>query len=143
MPVVRFPQFETKATSKTAAKTGKTSRIPGLSELNADQIVQLLDTFENEELAREVNAAVIQLKGGEVVGLIRKAARLKGRYLAQMLDMDEKTTLPLIDDIDRARTTREAFEELDQAVSLIKTHISKGHLSLTTEAEKAPPVAAE
>lgn len=79
----------------------------------------------------ETQNAVVGATPVEVQRLGRILAKLKGRYLAQALDLGAVNHGPVTEvDIHNLERARFMYEELDRAVSLVRSSIEAGDLTL-------------
>ncbi|HWA43489.1 MAG TPA: hypothetical protein VHA10_09790 [Hypericibacter adhaerens] len=131
----REPVFARTTPAPAPAKPAETrSGLPAASVDSAPTVRQFLSQLGAQErkLARkEALNAVIDVAPGEVEKLARLVARLRGRYLAKLIDLGNSTdTLPGELEIAEIRRVRERFEELEQGLAAVKTALSEGDLTL-------------
>ncbi|MDH5750179.1 MAG: hypothetical protein OEY85_12790 [Rhodospirillales bacterium] len=109
-------------------------KVPGgttvAGALTAPQFVRLLDSLMREQTEKEITEAVIHAQPWEVTNLAKKSAKLKGRYMAALLDMSKDVSLPAADQIRELKGLRERYEELDEGLALIKETVLGGALKL-------------
>lgn len=127
----REPVFARSAAPKPAeTKSG----LPAPAIDTAPTVRQFLSQLGAQErkLARkEALNAVIDVAPGEVEKLARLVARLRGRYLAKLIDLGNNTeTLPGELEIAEIRRVRERFEELELGLSSVKAALAEGDLTL-------------
>jgi hypothetical protein len=95
------------------------------------QFLSQLGAQERKLARREALNAVIDVAPGEVEKLARLVARLRGRYLAKLIDLGNNTeTLPGELEISEIRRVRERFEELELGLAAVKEALSEGDLTL-------------
>jgi hypothetical protein len=108
--------------------------LPGPAADSAPTVRQFLSQLGAQErkLARkEALNAVIDVAPGEMEKLARLVARLRGRYLAKLIDLGNNTeTLPGELEIAEIRRVRERFEELELGLAAVKEALSEGDLTL-------------
>ena len=79
----------------------------------------------------ETQNAVVGATPVEIQRLGRILAKLKGRYLAQALDLGAVNHGPVTEmDIRNLERARVMYEELDRALSMVRTSIEAGDLTL-------------
>lgn len=110
---------------------------PGLPAAPVDsaptvrQFLSQLGAQERKLARKEALNAVIDVAPGEVEKLARLVARLRGRYLAKLIDLGNNVdTLPGELEIAEIRRVRERFEELEQGLAAVKTALAEGDLTL-------------
>lgn len=80
--------------------------------------------------AETVNA-VIAVTPSEVERVARIVAKLRGRYLAQILDLGHADRAPLNEaDVERLRRAREWYQEVERGFTELRTAIESGELPL-------------
>jgi hypothetical protein len=95
------------------------------------QFLSQLGAQERKLARKEALNAVIDVAPGEVEKLARLVARLRGRYLAKLIDLGNNTdTLPGELEIAEIRRVRERFEELEAGLAAVKEALSEGDLTL-------------
>jgi hypothetical protein len=95
------------------------------------QFLSQLGAQERKLARKEALNAVIDVAPGEVEKLARLVARLRGRYLAKLIDLGNNTdTLPGELEIAEIRRVRERFEELEVGLAAVKEALSEGDLTL-------------
>jgi hypothetical protein len=127
----REPVFARSAAPKPAeTKSG----LPAPAADAAPTVRQFLSQLGAQErkLARkEALNAVIDVAPGEVEKLARLVARLRGRYLAKLIDLGNNTEiLPGELEIAEIRRVRERFEELELGLASVKAALAEGDLTL-------------
>jgi len=105
--------------------------VPG-GRVNAAQYVRELDRFAAEENRRAVADVVMEVNQGEVEGVVRHAARIKGRYLAKLLDIGNKAKSGVMEaEITELTRYREGYEELARGLEILKTAIEAGDIAVS------------
>jgi hypothetical protein len=95
------------------------------------QFLSQLGAQERKLARKEALNAVIDVAPGEVEKLARLVARLRGRYLAKLIDLGNNTeTLPGELEIAEIRRVRERFEELELGLASVKEALAEGDLTL-------------
>lgn len=117
------------------AKAGKQSwlseGIPS-GRVNAAQFVRELERFAGEETKRAVKDAVLDVSTGEIEGVARLSARIKGRYFAKLLDLGNPSKSGIQDAEVRELTRyRETYEELVRGLDMLKTAIEAGDIAVS------------
>lgn len=121
----------------TAAKvSGKASwlheSLPQHGRVNAAQYIRELERFSAEESRRAVADAVMDVNPGEIEGVAKLAARIKGRYLAKLLDLGNPTKSTVQDTEVRELTRyRETYEELARGLDMLKAAIEAGDVGVS------------
>ena len=105
--------------------------VPG-GRVNAAQYVRELDRFESEENRRAVSDVVMEVNQSEVEGVVRHAARIKGRYLAKLLDLGNKSKSGVMEaEVSELTRYRETYEELARGLDILKSAIEAGDISVS------------
>jgi hypothetical protein len=88
--------------------------------------------LESKELTRsEALEAVVGVNADEVRRVARVLARLRGRYLARVIDLGAVERKQLTDgEICELKRAREQYEELEQGFAALKTAIEAGDIQL-------------
>lgn len=105
--------------------------VPG-GRVNAAQYVRELDRFAAEENRRAVSDVVMEVNQSEVEGVVRHAARIKGRYLAKLLDVGNKAKSGVMEaEVNELTRYRETYEELARGLDILKSAIEAGDISVS------------
>lgn len=105
--------------------------VPG-GRVNAAQYVRELDRFAAEENRRAVSDVVMEVNQSEVEGVVRHAARIKGRYLAKLLDVGNKAKSGVMEaEVNELTRYRETYEELARGLDILKSAIESGDISVS------------
>ena len=128
------PLFDRRAQDKTAAKPAPAndSRGGALHQaLSARQYLYQLN-LESKALTRaEALEAVVGVTGDEVRRVARVLARLRGRYLARIIDLGTAERKTLTEgEIIELRRAREQYEELEHGFAELKAAIEAGDIDL-------------
>ncbi len=125
-----------KAAAKQEAKPAQRANwlhdaVPG-GRVNAAQYVRELDRFASEETRRAVSDVVMDVNPKEVEGVVRRAARIKGRYLAKLLDLGARSKTGVQEaEIAELTRYRESYEELARGLDLLKSAIEAGDIRVS------------
>lgn len=105
--------------------------VPG-GRVNTAQYVRELDRFAAEENRRAVADVVMDVNQSEVEGVVRHAARIKGRYLAKLLDIGNKAKAGVMEaEVSELTRYRETYEELARGLDILKSAIEAGDISVS------------
>jgi pyruvate/2-oxoglutarate dehydrogenase complex dihydrolipoamide acyltransferase (E2) component len=100
--------------------------------VNTAQYVRELDRYAAEEARRAVADVVMTVNQAEVEGVVRHAARIKGRYLAKLLDIGAKAKAGVMEaEVTELTRHREAYEELARGLELLKSAIEAGDVTVS------------
>jgi hypothetical protein len=128
------PLFDRKAAHKTAdvqphPASGRSSALH--QALSTRQYLYQLNV-ESKALTRsEALEAVVGVTGDEVRRVARVLARLRGRYLARIIDLGTAERKTLTDgEIVELRRAREQYEELEHGFNELKAAIEAGDIDL-------------
>jgi hypothetical protein len=106
--------------------------MPGHGRVNAAQYVRELDRFISDEARRAVADTVMDVNPGEIEGVAKLAARIKGRYLAKLLDLGNPSKSTVQDTEVRELTRyRETYEELARGLDMLKAAIEAGDVGVS------------
>src|SRR3546814_19247725 len=95
--------------------------MPGRGRVNAAQYVRELDRFISDEGSRAVADTVMDVNPGEIEGVAKLAARIKGRYLAKLLVLGNPSQSTVQDAEVRELTRyRETYEELARGLDMLQ-----------------------
>ena len=99
------------------------------STITAQQYVSELDRFltkQNEHLTKKV---VLGVSSVEIARLVKLSAKVRGRYIAKLLDLGGDGHLVLKEsELIDLRRTRESHEELLAGLNVLKNAISNGEI---------------
>jgi len=106
--------------------------MPQRGRVNAAQYIRELDRFAAEESRRVVADTVMDVNPNEIEGIAKLAARIKGRYLAKLLDLGNPTKGTVQDTEVRELTRyRETYEELARGLDMLKAAIEAGDVGVS------------
>lgn len=130
------PSGKVAGRSTAADKRGKASwlhdGLPQHGRVNAAQYIRELERFSAEESRRAVADAVMDVNPGEIEGVAKLAARIKGRYLAKLLDLGNPSKGTIQDTEVRELTRyRETYEELARGLDMLKGAIEAGDVGVS------------
>ena len=104
--------------------------------ITAQQYVSELDRFlnkQNEHLTKEV---VLGVSSVEIERLVKLSAKVRGRYIAKLLDLGGDGHLVLKEsELIDLRRTRESHEELLAGLNVLKNAISNGEIIVSGNLE--------
>ena len=117
--------------SEKAAKKGEVK-----PTITAQQYVSELDRFlsrQNEHLTKKV---VLGVSSVEIERLVKLSAKVRGRYIAKLLDLGGDGHLVLKEsELIDLRRTRESHEELLAGLNVLKNAISNGEITVSGNLE--------
>ncbi|NQW08492.1 MAG: hypothetical protein HQ481_01225 [Alphaproteobacteria bacterium] len=117
--------------SRNAAKASWLGEARTGGRVNAAQFVRELERFQVDETKRAVADAVMEVNPSEVEGVARLAARIKGRYLAKLLDLGNPSKTDVKEaEIAELTRHRETYEELSRGLDMLKAAIEAGDLPI-------------
>ena len=106
--------------------------LPKHGRVNAAQYVRELERFAAEEARRVVADTVMDVNPGEIEGVAKLAARIRGRYLAKLLDLGNPSKSTVQDTEVRELTRyRETYEELARGLDMLKAAIEAGDVGVS------------
>jgi len=106
--------------------------LPQRNRVNAAQYIRELERFAAEESRRAVADAVMDVNPSEIEGVAKLAARIKGRYLAKLLDLGNPTKSTVQDaEIRELTRYRETHEELARGLEMLKAAIEAGDVGVS------------
>ena len=104
--------------------------------ITAQQYVSELDRFlsrQNEHLTKKV---VLGVSSVEIERLVKLSAKVRGRYIAKLLDLGGDGHLVLKEsELIDLRRTRESHEELLAGLNVLKNAISNGEITVSGNLE--------
>ncbi|MFZ5790331.1 MAG: hypothetical protein ACOY3L_06485 [Pseudomonadota bacterium] len=130
----REPRFTGLLSPKGSDPTATPRPTHGASVAVAPTVRQFLSQLTAQERKlgrREALNAVIDVAPGEIEKLARLVARLRGRYLAKLIDLGNTVdTLPGELEVAEIRRVRERYEEMEQGLAAVKAALAEGDLIL-------------
>ena len=133
-PVARQSSDGGKVARLPAKPRQRDSRAEWLDQgvkVNPQQFVRELERFASEESKRAVADVVMDVQPAEIEGVAKLAGRIKGRYLAKLLDVGSPDK-PSVQEAEIKELTkyRETFEELNRGLDILKSAIETGDISV-------------
>ena len=123
--MLREPAAPANANPKPAAGRNA-ARTP-----NVGQYLHHLQHDLKSYVRAETVNAVIGATPGEIQRVARVAAKLKGRYLATLMDLGNPTKGPIAEaDVHELRRFREMYEEVELGLTRLREAIEAGDLEL-------------
>lgn len=111
------------------SEVGRAKTIP--ANPNVRQYLLHLATDSRRLCESEVRNAVVGVTPTEVERVARAVAKLRGRYLAQVVDVGAAAQGPLTrGEIDQLRLARENYEELEAGFAALRRAIEVGEVPL-------------
>jgi hypothetical protein len=100
--------------------------------VNPQQYIRELDRFHAEQNRNKTQDAVMDVASGEVERVARLAAKVRGRYIAKLLDAGNSEQAGLKEaELLELRRYRESHEELCRGLELLKLAISEGDIAVS------------
>lgn len=109
-------------------------RAPGkkAGPVNPRQYIRELDRFHTEQNRFHTRDAVMDVASKEVERVARLAAKIRGRYIAKLLDAGNPEQAGLKEaELLELRRYRESHEELCHGLELLKSAISEGDINIS------------
>jgi hypothetical protein len=105
---------------------------PSRQAVNPVQYLRELDGFARSQAKAEIAKAVMTVTATEVEAAINLSARLRGRYLARILDAAQTATKRPFGETETKELTkmREMSEEMARGVEALKRAIESGELNV-------------
>ena len=102
------------------------------AKVNPQQYVRELERYLAAENRRATREAVMQVSSQEIEGVASMAARIRGRYLARLIDAGGPGKAALLEgEVKELSRYREMHEELVHGLELLKTAIAEGDIACT------------
>ncbi|MGH6946026.1 MAG: hypothetical protein ACREDZ_01750 [Kiloniellales bacterium] len=102
------------------------TRRPAPAEMTLGQYLRHLDDLMLRETRDAVMQAVVRVPPQEIEALIRKTTKLRGRYLALLLERRLATPLVGAFEAEELRKARKRYEEFDRGIAALREAISAG-----------------
>ena len=100
--------------------------------VNPRQYVQELDRFLNKQNGDLTKGVVLDVSSVEIEEVVKLSARVRGRYLAKLLDVGTVGRGALKEsELSELRRSRQSFEELSAGIDLLKNAIANGDILVT------------
>ncbi len=104
---------------------------PARQAVSTPQYLRELDSFQRTQFQTEIANTVMTVTAAEVESTIRLAARLRGRYLAKVLDAGGANKRPFGDlETKELARTREMSEEMQRGIEALRRAIESGELQI-------------
>ena len=104
--------------------------------ITAQQYVSELDRFLNKQNEHLTKKVVLDVSSVEIERLVKLSAKVRGRYIAKLLDLGGDGHLVLKEsELIDLRRTRESHEELLAGLNVLKNAISNGEIIVSGNLE--------
>jgi hypothetical protein len=104
--------------------------------ITAQQYVSELDRFLNKQNEHLTKKVVLGVSSVEIERLVKLSAKVRGRYIAKLLDLGGDGHLVLKEsELIDLRRTRESHEELLAGLNVLKNAISNGEIIVSGNLE--------
>ena len=118
------------AEPKAAWLAGKGGGLPRKG-VNRQQFLRELDAFQHQQFAGEARKTVMDVSAAEIEGIVIIAAKLRGRYLAKVLDAGAAGRGPVTEgEMREIARCREMYEEARRGVEELKHALEQGEILL-------------
>lgn len=115
---------------KAAWLTGQTNGLPRKG-VNRQQLLRELDGFQRQQFASEARKIVMDVSAREIESIVTIAAKLRGRYLAKLLDAGASGRGPVTEgEMREIARCREMYEEARRGVDELKQALEQGEIVL-------------
>ncbi|MFN3460098.1 MAG: hypothetical protein ACK4ZN_03715 [Oceanibaculum sp.] len=99
--------------------------------VNRQQMLRELDGFQRQQFASEARKIVMDVSTREIEGIVTIAAKLRGRYLAKLLDAGATGRGPVTEgEMREIARCREMYEEAKRGVDELKQALEQGEIVL-------------
>lgn len=99
--------------------------------VNRQQLLRELDGFQRQQFASEARKTVMDVSAREIEGIVTIAAKLRGRYLAKLLDAGTSGRGPVTEgEMREIGRCREMYEEARRGVDELKQALEQGEIVL-------------
>jgi outer membrane biosynthesis protein TonB len=110
--------------------SGQNTGLPRKS-VNRQQLLRELDGFQRQQFASEARKTVMDVTAREIEGIVTIAAKLRGRYLAKLLDSGTSGRGPVTEgEMREIARCREMYEEARRGVDELKQALEQGEIVL-------------
>ena len=144
-PKLSAPPDREPANENTSSKTGRLAKnaksqarekhshaVAKLGHVNPQQYIRELDRYHAEQNRHMTRDAVMDVASHEVERVAHLAARVRGRYIAKLLDAGNSEQAGLKEaELLALRRYRESHEELCRGLDLLKSAIAEGDISVS------------
>lgn len=138
--VVKAPPAAKKATGKPGKKKDslKSRRAAWLQsgggsghQVNPQQYVRELERFEADQNRKRSRETLLNVASTEIQGVAAQAARIRGRYLAKLLDAGSPNKSGIHEaELRELSRYRELYEELNKGMDILKAAIESGEIKI-------------
>lgn len=128
------PETEARSRNQRKAQLQEIGRAPGTksSRVNPRQYIRELDRFHSEQNRHLAQDAVMDVASHEVERVAQLAAKVRGRYIAKLLDAGNSDQAGLKEaELHELKRYRESHEELCHGLELLKSAIAEGDISVS------------
>lgn len=110
--------------------TGQGAGLPRKG-VNRQQLLRELDGFQRQQFTSEARKIVMDVSAREIEGIVTIAAKLRGRYLAKLLDAGTTGRGPVTEgEMREIARCREMYEEARRGVDELKQALEQGEIVL-------------
>lgn len=110
--------------------SGQNTGLPRKS-VNRQQLLRELDGFQRQQFASEARKTVMDVSAREIESIVTIAAKLRGRYLAKLLDAGTSGRGPVTEgEMREIARCREMYEEARRGVDELKQALEQGEIVL-------------
>ena len=104
---------------------------PEAPRVNPKQYIRELEHYASEQNRKSVRATVMDVSSKEIEGVARTAAKIRGRYLARLLDAGTPPDGMLKhSSVEELTRYRQAYEELQRGLDTLKQAIAEGDVNV-------------
>lgn len=102
------------------------------ARVNPRQYVRELDRFLTKQNSHLTQGVVLDVSSAEVERIAKLSARVRGRYIAKLLDVGSAGRGALKEsELSELKRSRQSYEELSAGIDLLKNAISNGDITVT------------
>lgn len=126
----RDAEWSERAEPQAAWLQGQSAGLPRKG-VNRQQLLRELDGFQRQQFASEARKTVMDVSAREIEGIVTIAAKLRGRYLAKLLDSGASGRGPVTEgEMREIARCREMYEEARRGVEELKQALEQGEIVL-------------
>lgn len=104
---------------------------PARRKISMAQYLRELDTVRQKHNQREVKNSVLDVSSREVEGIMQLSAKLRGRYLAKLLDQATTGGQPVSEaSIRELARWREMYEEVEKGIEVLREAMEDGDVAV-------------
>jgi len=132
-PKLRDPRGGAKRSTTVAGTSvaGVEEETTERRRISMAQYLRELETVRQRHNRKEVRNSVLDVSSREVEGVMQLAAKLRGRYLAKLLDQAGGGGQPVSEaSIRELARWREMYEEVEKGIEILKTAMEEGDVSV-------------